>query len=223
MCRGLLIFAMAVSLAAPSAAAAQDLVVNPSGPPKATVLVVHGGGWAFGDATGALPVSWYLASHGYRAVSIGYPLRDVPGSYRVARRKAREYGATLAVGESAGGTIVSWLAAKRRVRAAVTVAGPENLPLWGQTSLPSWWLPAIGAGGAAGWKWSPVRRYTRDSAPLLGIYGRRDQVVPLAQGQAIAARGAELQVLDSSQHVPYSYFPSALHFLDRFRTTAARR
>jgi acetyl esterase/lipase len=206
--------AAACVLVLPAAAGAQDIVVNPSGPPKATVLVVHGGGWAFGDATGSLPVAWYLASHGYQAVSIGYPLRSVPASYRVARRKARRYGATLAVGESAGGTIVSWLAARHRVRAAVEVSGPENLPLWGQSNLPSWWLPNIGAGGAAGWKWSPLRRYSRASAPLLGIYSRGDTVVSLAQGQAIAARGAQLQVLESAQHVPLSYFPHALRFLD---------
>jgi acetyl esterase/lipase len=212
--RGVLCSAMAaVCLTTPGPAQAHDIVMAPKGRPKATVLVVHLGSWVQGDATSCLPVARFLAAHGYRAVSIDYTLRDVPRSYRQSERKARRYHAAYAVGESAGGSIASWLAARRFVRAAVDVSGPVDLPRWERTSLPAGFLRGIGLSGRAAWEWSPLRRYSVRSAPLLGVYWDRDPWVPLAQGRAIARRGAKLRVLHGRGHVGHTYFRAALRFI----------
>jgi acetyl esterase/lipase len=213
--RGVLILATALAVTTPGVAAAHDIVVRPHGRPKATVLVAHLGSWVAGAPKSSLPVSRFLAAHGYRAVSIDYSLRDVPRSYRQAELKARHYHAAFAVGESAGGTIASWLAARRFVRAAVDVSGPEDLPRWERTSLPAGFLRSIGLRGRAAWEWSPLRRYSGRSAPLLGIYWDRDPWVPLTQGKAIARRGAKLRVLLGRGHVGHTYFRAALRFLAR--------
>ena len=206
-----LIAALALALGR-SAPARADIVVNPPAAPRATVVVMHPGGWAYGSAATSLPAARYLARHGYRAVSLDYPLLDVRGSYRYARRAVRRYRAAFAVGESSGGTIASWLAARRRVRAAVAVSAPEDLPLWSATNLYPDYLPIVGLPTGA-WAWSPVRRYSPRSAPLLGIYWTRDPHVPLEQGLLIAQRGARLRVIDGAEHVGMGYLPTALRFV----------
>lgn len=197
-----------------SGPARADIVVHPRAEPRATVLVMHPGGWVYGSATTALPAARYLARHGYRAVSLDYPLLDVRRSYRYARWAVHRYRATFAVGESSGGTIASWLAARRCVRAAVAVSAPQDLPLWAATSAYPTYLPIVGLPSGA-WEWSPARRYSPRSAPLLGVYWDGDPFVPLEQGRLIARRGARLRVLAGDEHAGSAYYPAALRFIRR--------
>lgn len=122
-----------------------------------TVLLIHGGSFVYDSPTYGGEVIKPLVNH---TTELHYRFNDVPGAYLDARDLAKKLskrkGPLVAYGESAGGTIATWLAARKRVDSAVTVGAPEDLRLW-TSPLPSS-RAQIGIGGAA-WKWSPMKVY----------------------------------------------------------------
>lgn len=121
--------------------------VAPEGKPKGTILLIHGGAWVWGSSELLRARAVEYAAQGWRAVSIGYPLRDLPAAYYTVKQEALRYGRrAYAVGFSAGGTMATWLAARGMVRAAVNFGGPVDLrrsfgdqrELWKTDDLARW-------------------------------------------------------------------------------------
>jgi acetyl esterase/lipase len=103
-----------------------DVTCSPSTEPRATVLLIHGGGFLSGSAGLMMPECRAFAAIGYRAVSLDYPIANLAGARAyvfAAARRYRSHGRTYAVGSSAGGTLAALLALEGRVDGAVA-AGP---------------------------------------------------------------------------------------------------
>lgn len=157
------------------------------------VLLLHAGGFV-GGAPGDLANRATIEQAGFRTRPVAYPLRDVPAAYRAASAAVPPGRRVVAYGESAGGTIAAWLAAHRRVTAAVTVGAPTDLRQWppdaaGQT--------AIGLSPNP-WRYSPARVYHRQR-PLWAIHWSDDPLISFAH--AIALRGAYVETVWGVDHI----------------------
>ena len=197
------------------------------------VIVVHGGGWRFGDKRRMSSISRALALRGFVAFNVNYTLAwwGVPGFPRQprelgaavgwVRRNAAHFGLDPArigaLGSSAGAHLAALhaltgrgpLGAGARVRAVAAWSGPFDLARLGRPAL----VPAVetflGCGlavcgqrpGAA----SPVEHVSPGDPPML-IVSSEDELVPVGQARAIAARLASagvphaLWVLPGSRH-----------------------
>jgi pimeloyl-ACP methyl ester carboxylesterase len=105
----------------------------------------------------------------------------------------------LAVGESVGGSIATWLAGHHNVDAAIAVGAPQDFRTW----HPPGWSARVGLPTAAlRRRYSPVRTYRRDSgdAPLLAFHYLGDPVVPYEQAVRLRAHGAQVRLLDAIGH-----------------------
>lgn len=111
--------------AAPEAAAAQ----------RPVLLLIHGGGFVEGSPAGMDYAAAAAARDGtFATVQPAYPLNDLAGAFERLRELAlglRAQGrAVYAYGDSAGGAIAVWLAARGYVRAAAGKAPPTALVGW---------------------------------------------------------------------------------------------
>lgn len=157
------------------------------------LLLIHGGSFLYEDPTFEPLTRAAARAAGFIPHYLHYPLDDMPAAFQVARAEALRlralYGsAVYAYGTSAGGTLAALLAGDGLVSAAVAKAPPTDLLGW------EWPLSAygpdyyqqIGLTPAARRRLSPLRRPAR--SPLLMVHGRHDQVVPVAQSIAFAAK-----------------------------------
>jgi acetyl esterase/lipase len=212
------------------------------------VVVVHGGFWRQRyDIELADPLADDLARHGFAGVAVeyrrvgdggtgGWPqtLMDVanavdnlPAAGQYLARGRLDLSRVVAVGHSAGGHLVGWLAHRGALRDATpgrTTAGDDHLPLLGVLSQAGV-LDLVGASddrlgdgavidlmeGPAG---SLPQRYQHasplahvgDGARVVCVHGDADDEVPLSQSQEYvqAARAAgdpaELIVLPGVGH-----------------------
>lgn len=183
--------------------------------PAAAVLVVHGGGWRYGDKRRMVGVSRALAQAGFVAFNVNYTLaswarpgfRRQPAELSLAagwiRRNAGRFGVDPtrlgALGSSAGGHLVALLAmanrgplrAGARVRAAVTWSAPFDLVRPEQPGL----APAIDSFLGCALRpcalrravASPVNHATPDDPPLLIVNSARE-LVPIGQATEMAGR-----------------------------------
>lgn len=176
-------------------AQASDLVVRPAGKPRGTVILIHGGAWVWGDETIYAPTARYLARRGWQAVSVDYPLRNLPAAYRHVERVARRYrGRAVAVGFSAGGTMSAWLAGRRLVRAAATICGPADLRVFAPMRVQLMWRTG------RLWDWSPARVYHHAERPLLAVGGSEDHLNPPSQVRLYRRRGAHTRIVSGMVH-----------------------
>jgi acetyl esterase/lipase len=198
-------------------AVAGGTLVPALGTEQGTVLLFHSGGWLGGSEQSEVGLAQLFSLHGWRAISVAYPLHDVPGAYRAASEAAttwRSPGKPLvAVGESAGGAIAEWLAARRRVDAAAAVGAPADFRTWRliQPHAPwSSWPASVGIRGQL-WRWSPARVYdAQRSAPLFVYHSLDDRVVEPAQARTMRARGAQLHWLHGDHLTDTSWQADAL-------------
>ena len=195
-------------LLAAAPAQASDPVCRPSKPAAATVVVIEGGGFVL-PGWADLGTCRALARHGFRAVSISYPLHDLPGAVKTTMRKLRRerrHGLPVCVlGESSGGTLAELAAVEGRVPAAVAVAAPTNLLDWspgGPAAEREWSSPAaywrdVGATRRERRAASPLFRIGARPSPLLLFHSPEDEVVPIAQARSLAGKvpGAQLRRL----------------------------
>jgi acetyl esterase/lipase len=156
------------------------------------VLLIHGGGFVFGAPEAVLNRE-AVEQAGVATWSLGYPLGDVRRAYRWTAAAVPKNRPTVAFGESAGGTIAAWLAARRHVDAAITVGAPTDLSRWPESPAHR---EAIGLTTGA-WRYSPARTY-RQQRPLWAIHWTHDPIVPFAH--AAALRGAHLKTLWGGGH-----------------------
>lgn len=155
------------------------------------VLLLHGGGF-LGGTPAEVANRAAIEAAGFRTQSVDYPLGDVPAAYRAARAAVPRGRPVVAFGESAGGTIAAWLAAHRRVGAAVTVGAPTDLRRW--PDAPG--RAALGIASTA-WRYSPARVYDGER-PLWAFHWSGDPFIPFAH--AAGLRKAHVMTLWGISH-----------------------
>jgi acetyl esterase/lipase len=210
------LLAAAVLLALPAAAAAQypysqepvhDPIEFTPPRPRATVVLVHAGGWAGADRRQQdgvwQRVSPALTAKGHRVVSLDYGPGAVEGLAAVIRAVDAERAAGAKVvclyGESAGGHL-ALLAAEldRDVDCVATFAAPTHFGALRDAAAehPEW--PGYGhvfhniiepvfGSDPAGWEpWEPARHVDGLEADLLLMRGDDDPVIPPGQVDRVA-------------------------------------
>jgi len=206
------------------------------------VVVVHGGFWRHRyDASLGVPVAQELVGHGVAAWNIeyrrvggggGWPatLLDVAaavdalaGAGQAAAGGRLDLARVAAVGHSAGGHLVGWLAARHRLPAGAPGAAPR-VKLKGAVSqagvldLVDGWEQGLGAGAIEAFMGATPRaapeRYALASpiallpagVPVVCVHGDADDTVPIRQSEryVAAARAAgdpaRLVLLDGTGH-----------------------
>lgn len=120
---------------------------------RAAVLLVHGGGWVFGDRASLADEARRLADAGFTAFSVDYRLAprhrypaaidDVRAALQFVRARAHQYDIDRnrigALGTSAGGHLVALLATRPHhdgLAAIVSWSGPMDLTAAGQARTP---------------------------------------------------------------------------------------
>jgi acetyl esterase/lipase len=202
------------------------------------VLVFHGGAWTGGSPRDMDPLVRHLREHGVAAKAARYPLgQGGDPAFASARRQVRRYRrrwAVYATGGSAGATMALWLAARREVRGAVSLAGPTDLEHWCDPGSKEEWAVKYFAPEKPPCSVSrdtflgpvPVRRrlsplgnLSRRSAPTVLLHARDDPFVPYdSQGARFVGRSRRMKVrsrLDT--------YPSGGHALTAWAQAAAAR
>ncbi len=182
---------------------------------RPAVLVVHGGGWRFGDKRKTADVSRALAVHGFVAVNVnyslagrgrpGYPrqLAELSSAVRWMRRHADRLGIDPArigaLGSSAGAHLAALLGvagrgpldAGDRLAAVVAWSGPFDLGRLRSTALAPAVQAFLGCVTAACPKLagaaSPAEEVSSDDPPML-IVNSAHELVPLEQARTMAGR-----------------------------------
>lgn len=177
-------------------------------PPKALVMVIHGGGWKGLDRKAfeaELPVARGLHALGYASLTVDYRrgalgLTDVEHFYDQARRRVGPHVPICAVGGSAGGHLALMLAVRRpSLTCVISLGGPTDLTAL--RGLPryraSYGLVVRRFGRQRLAAFSPALHARSIRASLLLIYASNDPAVPVSQGieMARAAPRAHLIVL----------------------------
>jgi pimeloyl-ACP methyl ester carboxylesterase len=193
--RSLLLGLAAMLALAPAAGAAAPPYYEvglPSGrhalhPPRAGILVIHGGGWAgVGNQTTQTMRNraQYFNDRGFLTLTIDYrpgtaALHDVNGFYDRLRARVGPTTPICAYGESAGGHLALMLAGDRPgLRCVIALAAPTDL-----SSLPP--VALANAEQAFGYAnlvaWSPALRQPPIRQPVLLASALDDPVVPFDQ------------------------------------------
>lgn len=192
--------------------------------PSAAVIYVHGGGWREGDRTngfGFMRETVPLREAGFVVASIDYRLfpkhrfpaqiEDAKCAVRWLRANAAKYHVDPnrigALGESAGGHLVSLLGLARKdaglegdggnpevssgVQAVANLYGVGNVELPTTCSLFASALTGVFSAPGASKRGSPVTYVRADAPPFLVIHGDKDAMVPVEQSRELVARMRE--------------------------------
>jgi acetyl esterase/lipase len=187
---------------------------------KATVLLLHPGGWVMGNAWMLDSECKAFARHGFEALSVAYPLHDYFGALRATERAVRwrRGRRVYAVGWSAGGNMSAMLAVRGQIAGAVAVAAPTNLLEWQDAG---YWRELVPLDWHERRLASPIYRYRPSDSRLLLLHSPQDTVVPYAQSVALARRtGAKLVRLTGDHLDDHSALRRSLRWVER---EAARR
>jgi acetyl esterase/lipase len=205
----MLALACAYALAAAPPAHAGDVVCEPSGPSRGTILYFHPGGFIQGKASDPFNRAWCqeFAARGYRTRVVDYPLFDIPGAVRAARAAAaREPGPRYAVGDSSGGTLAALLAVQRRVDGAATFGAVTDLLAWPRDRGEWRKHHATRAQRIAA---SPARQPGRTASPLLLMHDPDDEVVPFRHSRRLAYRAAGARLVRvNAQYANHTWRPA---------------
>jgi alpha-L-fucosidase 2 len=181
-----------------------DAYIPEKSRPQPAVILVHGGGWEAGDKRTYIQ-PWFpvFSKAGLAWFSIDYRLapkdrfpaavEDVEDAVRYLQKHAARFNIDperiALVGESAGGHLVSLVAArgKVRVRAAVSFYGIHDIELWRRQrgEMPKNIAQFLGTADPK--QASPITFVTKNTPPMLFIHGTEDRGVPLAQSAAMCA------------------------------------
>jgi acetyl esterase len=203
---------------------------------RPAAVLVHGGGFRVGDKRTLASRGLLLAARGWVAFSVNYrlgaapawsaaaperlpaPVADVTTAVRWVRSHAERFrvdpARVVALGDSAGGTLVGMLATLgdgprdrgARVAAAVSWSGPQDLRTLADdraaTELPKDARHYLGCDAAScpghALSASPIGHVDATDAPML-LANATDELVPLEQatamGAALAAAGVERELL----------------------------
>jgi acetyl esterase/lipase len=213
--------------------AARDLAVDVYAPAEpsllAGVILLHGGGWAFGHRSDLAPQATAYASHGFTAICAEYRLSpevawrgqldDVADLIGWSRRNAEILGIrpdrVALHGVSAGGHLA--LMSARHADAVVVCGAPPELRLPPPEAGPN---PIAGLLGPAASPQtalaaSPVSHVSADLPPICLIGGVVDRLVPpgelIAYFTALHEAGVKVSLhLHHDQHHAFDMLPSMI-------------
>lgn len=211
-----LLFIAAALVVAPGAhAAAGDIDCVPHKPPKAVVLLFHGGAFVFGDASMTADTCALLADNGYLARSVNYPLSDLAGAFETANQEVAETKRLhpklrlFTYGESAGGALALYPAAKGRVSGVFAWAPVSQLTTGGCTVCP--WDKMRDASYAQRRALSPYTVATAKSSPARVVQGTSDTYVPAKYAKRLAKRWSKLRLSLRKGETHLTTQPAYLH------------
>jgi len=187
---------------------------QPSGTgPWPTIVCIHGGGWISGDKTMMAELGVTFAEKGfvvacpeYRLAPLNpYPaaVEDIRSFIAFLRTNASEHGVDpdriASLGNSAGGHLSSMAgltgAPESRANVVINVCGITDLtnPMDQHLPISFGFLEQFMGGGYQGneEKWaeaSPITYVDSDSPPFLIVHGEEDDIVPISQSEALAAK-----------------------------------
>ncbi len=167
----------------------------PGAGPHPVAVIVHGGFWrsTYGNETtrpladALTEAGWTTWNLEYRRVggSGGYPetLEDVAAA--CAGLAPLGHGPVVAIGHSAGGHLALWLASRRLVTAAVSLAGVCDLHAAAAERLGRGAaVELMGAAAPGDWEVADPILNVPTGVPTLLVHGSDDDTVPIAQSQA---------------------------------------
>ncbi len=162
--------------------------------PKPHLMLLHGGSFLYDDPEFVATTDEAARRAGFIPHYTKYPLGDMPAAVLAVRAEARRLRLKVgldmvyAYGSSAGGTLAALLAGDGLVGAAAAKAPVSNLVEWDWPLFaygPRYW-ERVRLDLPARYRLSPLRRPVKH--PLLLVHGINDQVVPIAQSEAYAAK-----------------------------------
>lgn len=189
-----------------------DVFLPDGEPPFPAVVCIHGGGWISGEKEGMHDVAAFFARHGFAGVCMGYrlaPLHPFPAPVEDVKAcigHLRAHGLDVGVdpnklatfGNSAGGHLAAMaglvLGQGLPVEAVISVCPLTDLTRPGEQHFPISWsfleqfmgVPYEGneeTYEAA----SPLFAVHPGAAPFFLVHGDADDIVPVAQSDALAA------------------------------------
>ncbi|RYG32131.1 alpha/beta hydrolase [bacterium] len=181
--------------------------------PFPTVILIHGGGWMGGSRGQLAEHSKRLNAKGLAAVSIDYRLApqnvwpaqidDCETAVKWIRENGAQYklktDKLVSAGESAGGHLSMWLAAKGDVQAVGSVSGLHDLTLPMTPAGEKYEIVqrTLGEDYPAGIKaFSPLLAYKAGMPPVFFIHGKKDPLVPIDHSTKAAERLKELGIAE---------------------------
>ena len=179
-----------------------DQVVDLRGEKGPLVLVVHGGFWRPAYAREIMDrFCEAITSAGFRTANLEYR-RLGPGHAQAllddVAAGARAVSPDVAIGHSAGGHIVLWLAAEGLVPAAVALGAVADLGLAASLGIGNGAVRELFGDELA--HADPARRLPFDARQTL-VHGTLDDTVPIEIARSYAARaGCTLLELEGADH-----------------------
>jgi pimeloyl-ACP methyl ester carboxylesterase len=168
---------------------------------RPVVLLLHAGGWMFGDTSLTEPLEPIARRAGFKPVEVDYTIGSLPSAFEDAEKAARQYRdrAVYAYGESAGGTMAGWLASQHLVAAAAGNSAVVNIRAFLRPFLNSTEVITLPQGDttvgefmlkvAGGMSFIRTHTLQRLHGSPLRLYGNCDDgVVPCETSMAYAAR-----------------------------------
>lgn len=202
-------------------------VFLPHGPPRAWVVLVHGGFWrAAWDRTHLRPLAAALPGQGYAVALVEYarsgmpggrwpaPGRDVAAALSAVRRDEAAGLPLVLVGHSAGGHLAVWALhsdSAGGVAGAVSLGGCLDLHLVHELGLDGGaaadLMGSAPADDPATWDGADPARSGRTPYPVVVVHGGQDEQVPLAVAGSWWERAGDpsrdrLVVLPGVSHFP---------------------
>jgi uncharacterized protein len=191
--------------------AAYDVTPPGAAPDGPVVLFLHGN--AGNIATRARLAAWFAATTRCRVLMASYSgyggnagapseetlCEDGLAAYDHLVAQGVDARRIVVFGESIGSTPALFVATSRKVAGVVVQSGPSSLSSMALRVYP--WLPL--ASLLVVGKFPNAERVARVEAPVLIVHGRRDTVVPFAEGERLrdaAPPGTELLAVDGADH-----------------------
>lgn len=173
-----------------------DLTCRPSGTPRATLMLLHPGGFVEGRARDMAGECHEFARHGYLTVSIDYPHRFFPALRDLRERarglRAEAHGPLFAYGLSAGGSYAALLAERGDVDAAFSYAGVYDIGAWAAPNPRL--IPAMGTTRSQLDRASPVAQPLLHPSPLLIAHNPADIVAPYRDAVRLSRRSPQFRL-----------------------------
>jgi acetyl esterase/lipase len=183
------------------------VTADPAGPARATMIMIHGGGWAgHNDAAQRALMERpgkLLLRRGWRVVSIDYEegtagLDDVLKTARAEIERGTSNGPLCLYGESSGGHLALVAAARLgdEVNCVIGLGAPADLPLYlatAKSGSPQHRFVArlvrkyFGTSDTELAPWDPVSLVGSIKADVLLMHGANDTLVPATQSASFAA------------------------------------
>jgi acetyl esterase/lipase len=198
-------------------------------PARPAIILIHGGGWTSFDKSTMRNLAQFLARWGFVAVPVDYrlfrddasrwpaQLDDVQRAVRWVQANSAKYNIDPnrigAYGHSSGGQLALLLGMidtrdnsdptlakySSKVQAVVDASGPTDFTMHVNDDATKFLASFFGADPKVWRDASPITHVAKSNAPILLIHGTRDDMVPIAESEALndalTKAGANVQFL----------------------------